>query len=72
MSALLLVIPAGWIQLDWEYVSNNFAGLDAGAIKNNVLLDTENALKAAMLIADDASLQEMKLIDDTYFIIRLG
>lgn len=72
MSGFLLIIPEGWIQLDWEYISNNFSGLSPTNIKDGLVYDVENNLKLGGLIKETDSLLEFKLIDDTFFLIRLG
>ena len=76
MGQFLLVIPEGWTQLDWAYVSNNLPGMGTIAVLDwinaNYYLEIEAQLKAAGLIAEEQSVIEAKLIDDTYFLVRLG
>lgn len=72
MSEFLLVIPEGWTQLDWQYITNNVGAMGYGDVVNGVTSDIEAKLKDAGVIAADASLVEFKLIDDTYFMVRLG
>jgi len=74
MSNFILVIPEGWTQLDWEYISNN--GLDAHSVENALvssnMADIENPLKQLGLIAESAFVLDAKLFDNTYFMVRLG
>ena len=72
MSDFLLVVPEGWTQLDWEYISNNISNMGASNVKGATTLDIETYLKEGGIIAPEASLIEFKLIDDTYFLVRLG
>lgn len=75
MSEFLLVIPEGWTQLDWNTVSNLY-GMDYTGVMNfiasNNYMDMETYLKDAGLIEQDKSINEAKLIDNTYFLVRLG
>ena len=72
MSDFLLIIPEGWIQLDWEYVSNNVANISSQSVNNGVISDIEQWLKDGGQIPPDSSLIDFKLIDNTYFLIKLG
>lgn len=72
MSEFLVIVPQGWTQLDWEYVSNNVPNMSAQAVNNGVLSDIETWLKAAGQIPEDSSLIDFKLIDDAYFLVKLG
>jgi hypothetical protein len=72
MSEFLLVIPEGWIQLDWEYITNNIQGMSADNVNGVPVSVVEENLKLGGIIAPESSLVEFKLIDNTYFIIRLG
>lgn len=76
MSEFLLVIPEGWMQLDWQYISSNIQGMDMRGtlemINNNAIGDMEAALKAAGVLAESDVLSAARLIDDTYFLVRLG
>ena len=76
MGQFLLVIPQGWTQLDWQHVTNNLPGMSAANvldwINSNSLGYIEEPLKADGLIPADASIVEAKLIDDTYFMVKLG
>lgn len=76
MSDFLLVVPEGWTQLDWEFIANNVPGMDDGGtrnmINNNAYGDMEAALKGAGVLPEAATVAEAKLIDGTYFLVRLG
>ena len=76
MSQFLLVIPEGWTQLDWQYITNNVPNMSgpavASMIQSGVLSDIEAGLKEAGIIPPEASLVDAKLIDDTYFMVKLG
>ena len=72
MSEFLIIVPSGWVQLDWEYISNNVANMSAQAVTNGVLSDIEQWLKAGNQIEPNYSLLDFKLIDDAYFLVKLG
>lgn len=76
MSDFLLVIPEGWTQLDWQYITNNIIGMDKAGVEaviaSGVYLDMQDKLWAENLIPTDKVIIEAKLIDDTYFMVRLG
>ena len=76
MSEFLLIVPEGWTQLDWAYLSNNVSGLNHPQVMDWVatgyMLDLEIILKEQDVIPDEASLISAKLIDDTYFLVKLG
>ena len=44
----------------------------ASMIQSGVLSDIEAGLKEAGIVAQEASLVDAKLIDDTYFMVNLG
>jgi hypothetical protein len=71
MSEFLVVIPEGWIQLDWEIVSN-LHNLSEQSIRNGIISDIEQALRDHSLIPEDKVLMDYKLLDNTYFMIKLG
>ena len=76
MSQFLLVIPEGWTQLDWQHITNNVPNMSgpavASMIQSGALSDIEAGLKEAGIILPEASLVDAKLIDDTYFMVKLG
>lgn len=76
MSAFLLVIPEGWTSLDWPFISNNIPSMSKGGVENsissNMVTDFEPGLKESGLIPLDANIVDAKLIDDTYFLVKLG
>jgi hypothetical protein len=76
MSEFLLVVPEGWSQLDWQVITNSVPGMDYGGtmnmINSNNYADMNDKLKEAGIIPADYSIAEARLIDDTYFLVRLG
>lgn len=76
MSSFLLVIPPGWTQLDWEFIANNLTDMSASNVAEYInagmLGYIEGPLKQAGLIPAESTLVEAKLIDDTFFMVRLG
>lgn len=72
MGEFLLIIPSGWTQLDWQYITNNVANMGYQNVVNGSTSDIETSLKNAGIIAIESSLIEFKLIDDTYFLVRIG
>lgn len=75
MENLLLIIPPGWLQLDWEYItSNTELSLPnvISYINSGTLEYIEQPLKAIGLVQPEQTLVEAKILDDTYFIVRLG
>ena len=76
MDNFLLITPSGWVSLDWQYLSNNVSDLTMTSVLNCIVSNNysliENALKESGFISQEATLLEAKLIDDTYFLVRLG
>ena len=72
MSEFLVIVPPGWTQLDWEYVANNVPNMSSQAVNNGVVSDIEMWLKDAGQIPAESSLIDFKLIDDSYFLVKLG
>lgn len=72
MSDFLLVVPSGWTQLDWQFITNNVPQMSMADVMGGTVPDIEERLKGAGVLAADAALAEFKLIDDTYFLVRLG
>lgn len=72
MSEFLVIVPPGWVQLDWEYISNNVANMSAQAVNNGVVSDIEAWLKEGNQIPAESSLVDFKLLDNTYFLVQLG
>lgn len=72
MSEFLLIVPEGWTQLDWTYITSNVPNMSYIDVTNGITSDIEERLKGAGIIPAESSLIEFKLIDDTYFIVRLG
>ena len=72
MSEFVLIIPEGWTQLDWEFISNNVANMTSQNVNGGLLSDVEQWLKDGGQIPVESSLVEFKLIDNTYFMVKLG
>ena len=76
MSDFLLIVPAGWTQLDWSYLTNNLPSMEKSGVENainsNQYADMEPELKAGGFIPQESTIVEAKLIDDTFFLVRLG
>lgn len=72
MSEFLVIIPAGWVQLDWEYLSNNVPGMDIPAATTGAVSTMEEMLKSSGQIPQEASLLEYRLLDNSYFLIKIG
>jgi hypothetical protein len=75
MSNFLFIVPQGWTQLDWDTVTQS-TWLTAHAVLNaansGYLIDVENELKEKGHIPPLAILVEMKVFDDSYFVVRLA
>jgi len=76
MAEILLIVPAGWIQLDWVAVQNDIPDLNKANVENwiatNQLIYIQDALMLSGKIPPDAVVEAAKLLDDTYFLVRLG
>ncbi len=76
MSDFLLVVPNGWTQLDWQFITNNVAGMDLNGalnmIHSNAYSDINDKLHEAGVIPAEQTVVEARVIDDTYFLVRLG
>ena len=76
MSEFLLIVPEGWIQMDWEALQAESPDITLGNVKAwieaNQLADLDGVLKGIGRIDPDATLVEAKLIDNQFFMIRLG
>lgn len=76
MSDLMLIVPPGWTQLDWEFITNNVADFSKPNVEawlsSGQLSYIEEGLKASAQIPADATVVAAKLIDDTYFLLQLG
>ena len=72
MSEFVVIVPDGWTQLDWAYISNNISNMGHSNVIGATTSDIETYLKEGGIIAPEASLIEFKLIEDTYFLVRLG
>lgn len=72
MNNFILVVPEDWTQLDWAAISNNVTNFTYSNVINAGAREVEEWLKAGNLISAEAYLLDFKLIDDTYFLIKLG
>jgi len=76
MAEILLIVPAGWVQLDWVAVQNDIPDLNKANVENwiatNQLIYIQVALMLSGKIPPDAVVEAAKLLDDTYFLVRLG
>lgn len=76
MSEFLLVIPEGWTQLDWQYITNNLPNMGylqaMDKINNGGIADIDAALKEYGVLPPEVTVVAVKLIDDTYFLVQLG
>lgn len=75
MSELLLVIPAGWVEITWDQLASTPLDRNsiAAMISNSVYGDMATALKEAGLMPADKELVAARLIEameNTVFIIR--
>lgn len=73
--SFLLVVPPGWTQLDWAYITGN-TELSVANVPNwinaNMLDYIELPLKDAGLLPAESAVVEARLFDDTFFMVRLG
>lgn len=76
MSNFLFILPEGWIQLDWDYVTTNVPNMTPGNIDyyiySSQLIIIEEGLKLHELIPADSTVVDVKLFDNTYFAVLLG
>lgn len=76
MSDFLIVIPAGWLQMDWAAISAANPDMNVTNVTN--WIETEqfsyiaDALKAQELIPADAVVIGARLFDGAYFAVLLG
>ncbi len=74
MSDFLFVIPAGWIQIDWNTFAS--AGGDVGAVESSIngsKLALQEHLVANNLIPPTAELNEVQLLNimnDLIFLVK--
>jgi hypothetical protein len=74
MSDFLLVAPVGWTQLDWEYISNNITGFNKDSVEYWAGVDmtlVTQPLRDAGIISVDKTVAELKIMDNTFFLVRL-
>lgn len=76
MSEFLLIVPAGWSQLDWAYLTNNVPGFGESSVLawcggGQVDNDIGTLLREAGQIPADAYVYAAKLVDATYFLVKM-
>lgn len=71
MSDFLLIVPEGWTQLDWQFITNNVPSMGYQDVMNGLPSVIEETLKTHGIIPVESSLIEYKLIDDTFFLVKL-
>lgn len=76
MSEFLLIVPDGWTRLDWNFISNHVHGLDYSSvtsyINGNQMFAIDDLLKMNSLIPIESTVTDAKLIDGSYFLVKLG
>lgn len=76
MGEFLFIIPEGWIQLDWQHITNNLPNMGGpyvtSLLQSGMLMDIEATLKEGGVIPAESSLIDAKLFNDEVFIIKLG
>ena len=75
MSEFLLVIPAGWLSLDWSTVFNhpmiNLSSAEEWIATRQFEYMTTLLIEAGAL-TEGQVVAEAKIIDGTYFLVQLG
>ena len=75
MSNFLLIMPQGWVQLDLTEVVSQAPECQIGAIEGWILIEQfqilEDSLKAIGMIAAEASIAEVKILDNSFLLLRL-
>lgn len=74
MSDFLFIVPEGWTQLDWERICNTLASFNAANVAQWAVVGMqliEQPLKEAGMIPLDKTVTAVKLLDDSYFLVRL-
>lgn len=76
MGEFLFIIPEGWTQLDWQYITNNLPNMGgpyvSSLLQAGTLMDIEATLKEGGVIPAESSLVDAKLFNDEVFIVKLG
>lgn len=76
MSEFLFIIPEGWVQLDWQYITNTLPNMGgpyvASLLQAGAIMDIEATLKEGGVIPAESSLVDAKLFNDEVFIVKLG
>ena len=75
MSQLLVIVPEDWLEIDWSYTTGN---TELTAVSLQYFMSSgqsayvDEILKAAGLIPLEATLVDAKVLDDAFFMVRLG
>lgn len=75
MSDFIVVIPECWTELDWQTITNSTSlgySYTMDLIGSQSWSVIDEILKAAGVLQPDQNVQEAKLIDDAFFLVRLG
>lgn len=76
MSEFLLIIPEGWTQLDWQYITNNLPNMGYQQVMDYVatgyMANIDETLKAAGMVPEGQNVVAAKLIDDSYFLVQFA
>ena len=76
MSNFIFVIPDDWVQLDWEYISNNVAHMAQADVMDyiatrNMLTMTEK-MRPSGLIPEGQDIVDARLFDSTVFAVQFA
>lgn len=75
MGQLLVVVPEDWLEIDWAYTTGN-TELTATSLQyfmsSGQSAYVDEILKNAGLIPLNTTLVEAKVLDDAFFMVRLG
>lgn len=76
MSDFVLVVPDGWTPLDWEKLQSEHSAFSKPSVEDwlatGQLFYMCEQLVLAGAIPEGSSLVDARLIDDTYFLVKLG
>lgn len=74
MNELILIMPAGWVQLDWQYIADNITELNSSNLTEWTALRQfdriELPLKEHGLIPANCILEEAKFIDYAFVLVK--
>lgn len=74
MSEFMMIAPAGWTEMDYEFITNNIVDQTTmeGLMLQGQLFEIDNMLAQHGLLPDGQTIQEIKFIDNTYMWVRFG